>query len=167
MAKIGIFYGSSTGNTESAAGKIKAALGADADEPKSIADVSADDLSGYDVLVLGTSTWGAGDLQDDWEDAIDNLDDVDMSGKKVALFGLGDAEEYPDTFVDGIGTIAEKVKAQGGTLIGKVATSGYSYDESTAVEGDSFVGLPLDEDNESEKTDGRIADWVAQIKGEM
>ena len=40
------------------------------------------------------------------------MDDLDLSGKKVAVFGLGDQEAYPDTFVDGLGILANKVKCE-------------------------------------------------------
>lgn len=82
---IGIFYGSSTGNTKDVAAKLQSEIGGDL---HNITDVDADSFGGYDGIVLATSTWGAGDLQDDWEDFLPNLDDVDFSGKKVAILGL-------------------------------------------------------------------------------
>ncbi|AFG36640.1 flavodoxin [Spirochaeta africana] len=165
MAKIGIIFGSSTGNTETAAEKLVDALG-DA-EAKNITEISEDDLNGYEFLVFGASTWGAGELQDDWEDNIDVLDDADLSGKKVALFGLGDQEGYPDTFVDAMGTIAEKLKAGGATIVGHWPTDGYTFDDSTATEGGKFLGLVLDEENQADESDERIAKWAEQLKKEF
>lgn len=167
MASIGIFFGSSTGNTQSAADKIKDGLGDQAADPKSIADATTDEIAGYNSLVFGASTWGAGDLQDDWDDNLSTVKSVDFSGKKVAIFGLGDQQSYPDSFVDAIGTLAKLVREAGGTIVGQVATSGYDFDESEAVEGDVFPGLPLDDDNEAEKTDERIASWVSGLKTEL
>ncbi len=162
MAKTGIIFGSSTGNTETAAEKLAGILG-DA-EAKNITEVTEDDLNGYEYLVFGASTWGAGELQDDWEDNIDVLDDADFSGKKVAIFGLGDQEGYPDTFVDAMGTIAQKLTAGGAVIVGKTSTDGYTFDESTAVEGDKFIGLVLDEENQADQTDDRIAKWAEELK---
>ena len=163
MVRIGIFFGSSTGNTEAVAAKIHEALGGNADAPKSIADATADELAGYDYLILGTSTWGAGDLQDDWDDALSMLESTELSGKKVAVFGLGDQEGYPDTFVDGIGIIADVAAAQGADIVGSVPTDGYDFDDSKAVKDGKFIGLPLDDDTQESLTDQRIAGWVSQI----
>jgi flavodoxin I len=167
MARIGIYYGSDTGNTEAAAKQIHQAFGDEAAEPKSIADATAEELAGYDGLILGTSTWGAGDLQDDWDAALSTLESADLSGKKVAIFGLGDQDGYPDTFVDGIGTLAAAARKAGAQVIGSVPTKGYNFDASTAVEDGAFVGLPLDDDNQSNLTAERITSWVAALKSEL
>ena len=167
MAKIGIFYGSTTGNTENVAEKIKAAFGSETADLHDVASASADELQKYDYLILGTSTWGDGDLQDDWDSFISELDTVDFSEKKVALFGLGDQEMYPDTFVNGMRTIYDKVKEKGATVLGFCSNEGYTFDESTAVKDDSFVGLVIDEDNQAEMTDERVAAWVEKLKHEM
>ena len=163
MGKVGIFFGTSTGNTETVAEKIASAIG-DA-ELKNVSDgISAADFESYDNLVLGTSTWGVGDLQDDWESAIGELQNANLSGKVVALFGLGDSSSYSDTFVNGMARIYDAVKGNGATVVGAVDASDYTYDDSEAVQDGKFVGLAIDEDNESSKTDGRIAAWVANIK---
>ena len=161
MAKTGVFFGSSTGNTEDAAKQIAEALGVEATE---ISSASDDEIIGCDYIVFGLSTWGAGDLQDDFDDFMDTLESMDFSGKKVAILGLGDQESYPDTFVDGMGIVGRAVKAAGGELVGAVATDGYEYDASEAEEGGKFIGLPLDEDNQSDQSADRIAAWVAELK---
>jgi flavodoxin I len=161
MAKIGVFFGSSTGNTEDAANQIAQGLGADATE---ISSTSADEILECDCIVFGLSTWGAGDLQDDFDDFMGTLEGMDLSGKKVAVFGLGDQENYSDTFVDGLGSVAKAAKAAGGALVGATSTDGYEYDASEAEEGGKFLGLALDEDNQSDQTSGRIAAWVAELK---
>lgn len=161
MAKTGVFYGSSTGNTEDAAKQIADALGAEAVE---ISSTSADDILACDYIVFGVSTWGAGDLQDDFDDFMGTLEGMDFSGKKVAVFGLGDQESYSDTFVDAMGILGKAVKAGGGELVGAVSTDGYEFDSSEAEDGGSFIGLPLDEDNQSDLTADRIAAWVAELK---
>ena len=165
MGKIGIFYGSTEGNTEDVADKVKEALG-DADV-HNVDSATADDLAGYDTIIFGASTWEIGELQEDWETFIDVLDDVDFSGKKVSYIGLGDADGYPDTFVDAIGMIHEKIADSGAEFFGAWPTEDYEFDESKGIVDGKFLGLVIDEDNESDKTDDRIAAWVAQIKGEL
>lgn len=165
MGKIGIFYGSTEGNTEDVAEKVKDALG-DADV-HNVDSASADDLGEYDTLILACSTWEIGELQEDWESFIDVLDDVDFSGKKVSYIGTGDADGYPDTFVDAIGIIHERIADSGAEFFGTWPTDDYEYDESKGEIDGKFLGLVIDEDNESDKTDDRIAAWVAQIKGEL
>lgn len=164
MNKTAIFYGSSSGNTESIAKKLSGLLNADVYD---VAQSPTDKLADYNTLIFGASTWGLGDLQDDWEDFLPKLAAANLQGKNIALFGLGDADGYPDTFVDGIGTIYKVVQDKGCKIVGFTSTEGYSFDDSTALIYGQFVGLPLDEDNESKLTDSRLQKWVEQIKGEI
>ncbi len=161
MPGIGIFYGSSTGNTKDVSVKLQAALGGDL---YNITDVDADTISGYRHLIFASSTWGAGDLQDDWEDFFPNLDEVDFSGKKVGIMGLGDQENYGDTFVDGMVVLAEKIEERGGSVVGFTSTAGYNYDNSEAEKDGQFIGLVIDEDGQSGKTNERIKAWVIDLK---
>lgn len=160
MNKTIVIYGSSTGTCEGIAEKIGAKLGAEVLNVQELTtDVVADNVN----LILGTSTWGAGELQDDWYDGLKVLQAADLKGKTIALFGCGDAESYGDTFVGGMGELYDAVKNSGARLVGSVSTDGYSYDDSSAVVGGEFVGLPLDDVNEDDKTDGRIDAWIAAI----
>lgn len=163
MANIGIFYGSMTGHIQGVAEKIQTRFGQEADI-YSIADASADTLNMYQYLLLGSSTWGIGELQDDWYDGLEKLDKVDLSNKTVALFGTGDPEGYPDSFVDAIGILYEKVIAKGATVIGFWPTEGYEYDASRAEKDGRFVGLVIDENNQSHLTEERIGKWVEELK---
>lgn len=167
MDKIGLFYGSTEGHTEDVAEKIKNALGADNVDLYNVDSASAEDMQKYDNLILSCPTWEIGELQEDWESFIDVLDDVDFSGKKVAYFGLGDADGYPDTFIDALGIIHDRIKDTGATFIGKWPTDEYTFDESKAVIDGMFLGLVIDEDNEPDKTDDRVGRWVEQIKKEF
>ncbi len=160
MNKTIVIYGSSTGTCEGIAEKIGAKLGA---EVLNVQELTADVLAANVNLILGTSTWGAGELQDDWYDGLKVLQAADLKGKTIALFGCGDAESYGDTFVGGMGELYDAVKNSGARLVGSVSTDGYSYDDSSAVVGGEFVGLPLDDVNEDDKTDGRIDAWIAAI----
>lgn len=102
MAKIGIYYGSTTGNTQDLADRIAKALGVASADVHDVSSAAAD-FNPYDVVLLGSSTMGMGDLQDDWETFIDDVKDADLNGKKVALFGCGDSSSYSDTFGDALG----------------------------------------------------------------
>ena len=165
--KIGIFYGSTTGVTEAVAERIAKKLGVASADVHNVGSATAADAVGYDALLLGTSTWGAGELQDDWYDFLDQLKCQDLTGKKVALFGCGDSASYPDTFCSAIGEIYKEIADSGCTITGKVATEGYTFDGSEAVIDGEFVGLPLDEINESDMTDQRIDTWLDSIKGKL
>lgn len=160
----GIFYGSTTGNTQNAAEIIGKLI--DQSRVQSISDVSVDDLEKCDLLILGTSTWGWGELQDDWIAALDTLKSAQLAGKTFALFGLGDQETYPDTFVDGLLPIYEAAVAAGARHIGKWPTEGYQHQGSAAQDGDNFLGLALDEENQGDQTEERINRWVDQLFAE-
>lgn len=162
MKKTVIIYGTSTGTCEDLAGRIGAKLGVD--NIINVTDMEDSVIADNDNLILGTSTWGAGEMQDDWYDGIKVIKNADLSGKTVALFGCGDSESYPDTFVGGMAEIYNAVKKAGANVIGAVATDGYTFDESESVVDDKFVGLALDEVNEDGKTDERIDAWVDEIK---
>ena len=161
--KIGIFYGSSTGTTEDVAGRIAKALNVESADVHNVTDADAAMIEGYDVLVLGSSTWGVGELQDDWYDGIKKFKAANLQGKKVALFGLGDSGSFSDTFCDAMGIIKGELSGAGVTFIGEVPSDDYSFDSSVSVENGCFVGLALDEVNEDYKTDERISRWASSL----
>ena len=167
---IPLFFGSSTGNTENAAElmkeKFKALNGTEL-ELINVGDIEADQLSNHDTLIIGIPTWETGELQQDWDYLFTELDELDFSAKKVAIFGQGDAMGYPDTFQDGIGILAKKFRELGAEIIGLTSTEGYDYEESVAEENGKFLGLCLDEDNQPELSEERIESWVGQIAAEF
>lgn len=163
MPKIGLFYASSTGNTEDVAKQIKEKLAGFDVDLKNVSDCVDSATKEYDLLIFGVSTWGDGDLQDDWDDYIANLNEENLMNKRVAIFGLGDQEEYCDNFVDAMGTIYDKVVQSGATVVGSWPNDGYDFEESTAIRDGEFVGLALDEDNQDELTDERISQWIELI----
>ena len=60
--------------------------------------ITTEKVESYDILLLGTSTWGDGELQDDWYDAIKMIRTADLNGKIVALFGCGGTINYTHFF---------------------------------------------------------------------
>ncbi len=160
MSKTIVVYGSTTGTCEGIAQTLGEKLGADV---INVSDLTAAELSSADNLVLGTSTWGAGELQDDWYDGVSLVKAADLSGKKAAIFGCGDSASYSDTFCGGMKEICDAAVAAGATVVGAVSTDGYTFDDSDAVVDGQFVGLALDDINESDKTEERIDAWIPTL----
>ena len=161
---IAVIYGSTTGMTAEVAANIASALGA---ECLNVAEVSADTLTGFDALVLGSSTWGAGDLQDDWEANIGVLEGASLAGKKVAVFGTGDSLGFADTFCDAMARLRDAAAAAGATIVGVGPVEGYDGIASRVFENGKFIGLPLDVTNQPELTDSRVAAWVGKLRTEL
>jgi flavodoxin I len=167
MSKIGLFYGTQTGKTESIAEMIRDEFGANEIDLHEMSNVDVSDFDGYAKLIIASPTWNIGELQSDWEGFFPELDSMDFSGKTVAYFGTGDQLGYADNFMDAVGILEAKISARGGKTIGYWPTTGYDFSESKAVKDGKFVGLAIDEDNQSELTDERIKIWVTQIKKEF
>jgi len=165
---IGIFYGSTTGNTEAAARKIKKQLGDDVATVTDVAMAEPSDLEKYDLLILGVPTWNVGELQDDWADFAPKMEGLDLTGKKVAFFGLGDASGYSDNFLDAMGELWGVVRELGSPeLVGTWPTESYDFDASAGLfDEDHFIGLGLDEDNDPELSDERISAWLDKVRDE-
>lgn len=163
MAAIGIFYGSSTGNTEKVANLIQEKLGADEADIYDIGRAKLEDLNRYSLVIFGIPTWGIGGLQDDWEDSIHLVRNIDYSDKKIALFGLGDQEEYPDTFADALGILYRRIMRRGACIIGEWSADDYTFEKSRALRDGAFVGLVIDQDNQADLTEERVSDWVEML----
>ena len=167
MAKIGLFYGTDTGNTERVSKRIKelieAKIGAGEVDLLEIYKKKKDDMARYSLLILGMPTWYDGELQGDWEEFITEIQQIDFTAKKVAFFGLGDQYGYASYFCDALGVFSEIVEKNGGQLVGFWPIAGYEHDFSKAQRGDIFVGLCVDTDNQDELTEQRVSTWVPQV----
>lgn len=164
MSKIAIVYGSSTGATEAVVQKIKPCF-----EDVTVFNaegLDVEELKPYDFLIFGTSTTGIGDLQDDWEMLLPKIEKMDFTGKKVALFALGDSASFSTSFAGAMYGLYKALKGKV-EIVGSVSTEGYTFDESDAVVNGRFVGLALDEDNEYNETDSRIVAWTNDLKKYM
>lgn len=168
MTKIGIFYGSTAGVTEEIAEKLVEYFDEGVCDLYNMEDDfdDFDDMLQYDYLLLGSSTWGSGEVQNDWRDPLVDLEEEkpDFTGKTIAFFGAGDCGTHGENFVSALGILYDYFKAAGATIVGNVATDGYTFSKSYAVRDGKFVGLPIDEINESEKTDERIEAWVQSLR---
>jgi flavodoxin II len=167
---IGLFYGSTTCYTEMAAEKIKAELDpliAPAQvDLYDIKDTSLQRTAEYDFLILGISTWDFGELQEDWESSWDDIAHLDLHNKKVALYGLGDQYGYADWFQDALGMLHDAVIPQGAEVTGYWPNQGYEFTASKALteDGEFFVGLSLDDENQYDQTDARITAWCTSLQ---
>ncbi len=170
MLSIGLFYGSTNGATAQMAQLIQREF-----ESNNVAKIELFDIAefylesmlDFDYLILGVSTWNIGQLQKDWEASFEEFDTLDLTGKMVALFGLGDQIGYPDTFLDALFFVADKARERGAQLVGTWANTGYQFEQSWAIEDGRFIGLALDEDKQRDLTSARIAAWVQQLTNEF
>ncbi len=171
MAKIGIFFGSSTGCTDRVANLIKAeidATGVATSDVMVISVANAKLFPNYDYLMFGGSTWNIGELQDDWAVALPAMTSDGLKGKKVALFGCGDQFGYSNSFVDAIGIIGERITQLGAETVGWIVPdSSYQFEFSRGVFEGIMMGLPIDDDNQSALTAQRVVNWVHWVLEEF
>ena len=165
MNKTGIFYSFNSKKTAKAAEKIIEEFGADF----SIVPVNAEELTeevflSFNNLVLGVPTWFDGELPNYWDEFVPALEDLDLKGKTVAIFGLGNQVEYPENFGDAVGIMAGILQERGAKLIGSTSTQGYSFDSSKAKLDGKFIGLILDAETQPRLSKERISNWVAELK---
>ncbi len=168
MNKIGIFFGTDTGNTRRIAKDIAKILGAIAAKPVNVRTASVEDMLAYDILILGTPTYGEGQLPglstgnttESWEEFLPKLAGADFRGKKVAIYGLGNQKAYPDEFVDAMFYLYDQFTQCNATVIGEWATEGYHFKNSKAVIDGQFVGLVLDQENQKDLSAERLDTWL-------
>jgi flavodoxin I len=167
---IGLFYGSTNGNTAAVAQLMQREFADQAGisvELFDVADYYLEEMLDFQTLIVGIPTWDIGQLQRDWEAVIEEFDTVDLAGKQAALFGLGDQVGYPDTFGDALFFLADRLESQGATLVGAWPTEGYEFTGSWALRDGQFLGLMIDEDNQRDLTEARVGAWVRQLIDEF
>ena len=164
VMKVGIIWGSDSGDTEDVMEYIVKKLSSYNVENIHVENSSIDDFRKFDILLLGISTWYDGDLQSDWERFFPTFQEINFKDKSIAIFGLGDQYSYEDYFVDGIGILASEVIKNEGKIIGHWPTEGYEFVESKALfNKDLFYGLALDEGNQYELTKDRVDKWLIKL----
>ena len=167
--KIGLFFGSTTCYTEMAGEKIREKIDMLIGYPSvtlhNIAFNQIDSMSKYEFMIFGIPTWDYGELQEDWEKHWEAIDSVYLQGKVIALYGLGDQVGYPDWFQDAMGYLWHKVRKHGAQTIGAWPNKNYYFNDSKALNEEKtfFVGLALDDENQSHISDARITRWCKQI----
>lgn len=167
MKKIGIFYSFNSNKTAKVGEKITEAFGNKNIEAINAEDITEELFTKYDNIIIGVPTWFDGELPNYWDEFVPALEDIDLKGKKVAIYGLGDQKGYPENFNDGVGIFAILLEKCGAEVIGFTPLDGYTYESSRAERGDQFCGLCLDQENQARLTKKRIADWVDQLEKEF
>jgi flavodoxin I len=167
MNKIALIYSFNTKKTGKIAAQINEAFGDDAVEMLNAEDITEELFLSYDRIIMGVATWFDGELPNYWDEFVPALEDLDLKGKKIALFGLGDQKGYPENFLDGVGIMAEILEACGATLVGFTSAEGYEFESSRALRDNSFAGLAIDYENQGSMNKQRVAAWVEQLKNEF
>ena len=171
MAKVGIFYGSNTGNTEAATynllDKLQEASPDTEFEVHNIGASTPDQILSYEYIIIGIPTWNTGELQDDWAIFYPKMSSMDFTGKKVAIYGLGDQNGYGYNFLDAVGVIADEIYIQGGFCYGYWHTGTYEFADSLAQDGDFFMGLGIDIEGQADMSDARFEKWAPQVLQEF
>lgn len=162
--KIGIIWGSDSGDTEDTTMTMEGKLSNYDLEIINVAESSVEDFRKFDLLILGISTWYDGDLQSDWEDFFPTFEEIDFTNKTVAIFGLGDQYGYDEYFIDGVGILAKQIIKKGGEIIGHWSRESYEFVKSKALmNDDTFYGLALDEGNQYDLSASRIDKWLVSL----
>lgn len=173
MNKIGIFFGTESGTTRLIAKKIHKLLGdAVADKPVNVTRTTPAEFLSYDALILGIPSYGdgampgrsCGCIEPNWEEFLKELGEVDLTGKKIALYGLGAQERYADTFASSMIQLYRVMQGFGAEIVCPWSIEGYSFNHSDAVVEGQFVGLVIDQRNQGQMTEERLKEWTAQIK---
>jgi flavodoxin I len=167
MNKIAVIYSFNTNKTSLAAKKIAEEMGPDNIELVNAENLTPEQFLSYNKYILGVPTWFDGELPNYWDEFVPALEDMDLKGKKFALFGNGDQKGYPENFVDGIGIMANILEKCGATLIGFTSSEGNTFESSKALRGNQFTGLALDFENRGKQINSRIKDWGNQLKKEF
>lgn len=167
MTKIAVVYSFNSIKSAKIASKI-----ADCFKPVKVESLNIENCEGaellqFDGLILSVPTWFDGELPNYWDEALPALQELDFSGKKIALFGLGDQKNYPENFGDAVGILGNFFEARGATVVGKISPEGYTFESSKALKDNYLIGLLLDQENQSKLTDGRIQKWVFQLQSEF
>ncbi len=164
MGKMGIFYASAGGNTTAIAEAIAEKFEID-EEDMIFMEEDFDDIDQfeeYDVLFIGSSTWGQGDPHFEWVDPLLELDEEtpDLDGKKVAFFGAGDSDKHGEHFCSALGKLYNTFTKCGAVPVGFMPKEEYSYEFSLAEIDGKLCGLCVDNHNEEDKTPKRIEQWL-------
>lgn len=172
MAKVGLLFGSNTGVTERIAQAVAEAIHKHAPDTVELHDISStgvEKLNDFQKLIVGCPTWNVGELQDDWKEGFEKLDAVDLTGKKIAIFGVGDQVGYADNFQDAIGILGIKFMERGGELCCFTDSEDgtYEFTGSVGVWDGFFLGLAVDEDNQSDQSEDRIKQWAPLVVKEL
>ncbi|MCK5693824.1 MAG: flavodoxin [Bacteroidales bacterium] len=167
MNKTAIIYSYNTKKTGKIATLIQEGFEDSTIEMLNAEEITEDIFLSFDHIIMGVATWFDGELPNFWDEFVPALEELDLTGKKIALFGLGDQKGYPENFLDGVGIMAGILETQGATLVGFTSSEGYEFESSKALRNDVFMGLAIDYENQGSMNNERVAAWVEQLKKEF
>ena len=167
MSNKVIIYSFHTQKSKKVAEKIVEAFKPEEIQAFNAEELTSDVFKNNSHFIISAPTWFDGELPNYWDEFVPELEDMDLSGKTFAVFGLGDQKGYPENFCDAIGIMVEILEKCGASVVGKIPAVGYAFESSRALRGDHFVGLPLDQENQAKLTNERVSSWVEQLKSEM
>ncbi len=167
MKKTAIIYSFNTKKTGKVADRIREAFGDEPVEMVNAEEITEQKFMEFDQIIMGVATWFDGELPNYWDEFVPALEELNLNGKKIALFGLGDQKGYPENFLDGVGIMTGILEQQEATLVGFTPVEGYEFDSSLACRGDQFTGLAIDYENQGSMNKERISSWVEQLKKEF
>ncbi len=161
--KTGLFYSYNSHKTKHVAEKITEDFGASI-ESVNAETITEEEFLKYDTVIMGVPTWFDGELPNYWDEFVPAIEDMDLKGKKFAIFGLGDQKGYPENFGDAVGLMANLLIQRGAEVVGETSTEGYAYESSKALRNDKFIGLILDQENQPRLTQDRVKSWIKEVK---
>ena len=164
MSKTGIFYSFNSQKTKLIAEKIIEMFDENEIEAVNAETVTEEDFTRFDKMILGVPTWFDGELPNYWDELVPAIEDLDLKGKKVAIFGLADQKGYPENFGDAVGLMANLLRSVGAEIVGHTSPEGYTYESSKALQNGKFTGLILDQENQARLTQERLDMWIIQVK---
>jgi|WetSurMetagenome_2_1015567.scaffolds.fasta_scaffold112555_2 flavodoxin I len=167
MKKIGIFYSFNSNKTAKLGEKITEAFEKENIEAVDAETVTEESFNLYENIIVGVPTWFDGELPIYWDEFVPALETMNLNGKRIAIYGLGDQKGYPENFNDGVGIFADIVTKRGAEIVGFTEIDEYKFESSRANVGGKFCGLCLDQENQARLTQKRIQNWVTQLKGEF
>ena len=167
MNRTALIYSFNTKKTGKIAAQIKEGFNDPAIEMVNAEEITEDLFLSYDQIIMGVPTWFDGELPNYWDEFVPALEEMDLKGKKIALYGLGDQKGYSENFLDGVGIMAEILEAQGAMLVGFTSTEGYTFESSRALRKDQFTGLAIDYENQGSMNKERVTAWIEQLKNEF
>jgi len=167
MKKIGLFYSFNTNKTSQAARKIGEEFDKDQVEHVNAETLTEKEFLSFENMILGVPTWFDGELPNYWDEFVPALEDLDLKGKTIAVFGNGNQKGYPENFVDGVGIMANLLERRGARIVGMTSAKGFEFESSLALRGGMFAGLALDFENQASQINQRIKKWAEQLKQEF
>ena len=117
MSHILLIYASMTGNTEEMAEAVAEGIQSRPDivlDKIDVFDEPCPEVEKYDVLAIGTYTWGDGDMPHEFLDFYDELEKQNLRGKLAFCFGSGDTSY--ETFCGAVRLFEDQLKQSGAAM---------------------------------------------------